>query len=484
MKASITRRQMLKGTGAVALGVALRARPGFAAGISGEKGAIAGEPTAEQVGMRVLADGGNAVDAIVAAALVAAVAAPNQTGIGGYGACMTLALGGGRKVISIDANSAAPQAMREDIFKPGADGKIPGQVNNHGWLAAGVPGILAGLQLVLDRYGTRSFRELAQPAIAIARDGYPLSAALATTIRNQANVFAKDAGSLKLYLRDGKPLAAGELFRNRDLAAMLTTLAERNSVASFYRGDIAQQIADAFQKNGGLVTTKDLAAYAAREVTPLSLEWRGLTMFAAPLTSGGPTVLQALNALKAMNWSGLRGFEQTHARIEALRLAWRDRLALFGDPEHVKTPVERFLSDEYARQSAERILAAVKAGKLLEGPAAPRPQSGTISLSAADRSGNLVALTLTHGEAFGARITVDGLGLTLGHGMSRFDPQPGHPNSPGPGKRPLHNMCPTVLLRNGQGIAALGGRGGRRIPNSLSEVLMQFVGLGLTMEES
>lgn len=448
-------------------------------------GVVAGEPTADKVGAQVLADGGNAVDAIVAAALSAAIASPHNTGIGGYGGHMTIALAGGKKVTSIDFNSTAPAAAREDMFAPDEQGNSRAGASQFGWLAAGVPGILAGMQLALDRHGTKSFRESVAPAIRLARDGFKLTAGLADTMAGGAALFRRDEGSRQLYFRNDKPPAAGDTFRNPDLAAMLATLAERNSVESFYRGDIAQRIAEQFTKHGGLVTAKDLAAYRAREVEPLKLTWRGFDIRTAPLTAGGLTVLQALQILRALDWDKLpAAFTRTHARIEALRFAWHDRLRLLGDPEKTKVPVAKLLSVDYAREAAMQISRVVRNGTLLPLQTQSREQPGTIHLSAADKHGNMAACTLTHGGNFGARVTVNGLGLTLGHGMSRFDLRPGRPNSPGPGKRPLHNMCPTIVLREGRPILALGARGGRQIPNALFEALTQFVALGRDMTEA
>lgn len=446
-------------------------------------GVVSGEPTAEKVGAQVLASGGNAVDAMVAAALAGAVAAPHQTGIGGYGASIIIARADGKKVVCIDANSAAPATARADMFKPDDKGVVPGRVNETGWRAAGVPGILAGLQLALDRHGTRSFRDSVAPAIAIAREGFKLSASLATTIRSFSTLAKTHEGGRTLFFKDGEPLGAGDTYRNLEIAALLETLAQRNSVDSFYRGDLAQRIADAFQKYGGLVTVKDLAAYQAREVEPLRFEWNGCDVRTAPLTAGGLTVLQALTALRALEWDKQpAGLPRTHARIEALRIAWADRLALLGDPQHAQVPVAKLLSADYAKQTAERVRRSLKDGKPLAHAAESRAHSGTINLSVVDKAGNLAAITLTHGNGFGARVTVDGLGLTLGHGMSRFDPQPGHPNAPGPSKRPLHNMCPTVVLREGRPVLAIGGRGGRKILNALFEALTEFVALGQPME--
>ena len=449
------------------------------------RGAISGEPTAEKIATQILAQGGNVVDAIVAAALTAAVASPHNTGIGGYGGHMTIALANGKKVTAIDFNSAAPAAAREDMFAPDEKGNVRGAANQFGWLAAGVPGVLAGMQLALDRYGTRSFREVVQPAIKLARDGFTLTPGLANTIAGAATQFRADEGSRKLFFKDGEPLAAGDTYRNPDLAEMLSSLAQRNSVDSFYRGEIAGHIADEFKKHGGRVTAKDFAAYRAREVEPLALKWGDYDIRTAPLTAGGLTVLQALVILRALKWDKLPAeFERTHARIEALRFAWHDRLALLGDPEKAKVPVAKLLSPDYADEAAAQISRVVKDGKILPLTTQPRSQPGTIHLSAVDKDGNMATCTLTHGGNFGARVTVDGLGLTLGHGMSRFEPRPGHPNSPGPGKRPLHNMCPTIVLRDGRPVFAVGARGGRQIPNAVFEVLTQFIALSRPMTEA
>jgi gamma-glutamyltranspeptidase/glutathione hydrolase len=321
---------------------------------------------------------------------------------------------------------------------------------------------------------------LVQPAIRYAREGFPVSKGLAAAIRSARNQLQKDPASARLLLTAGEPPEPGRLFRNADLADLLETLARRGSVASFYRGDLGSRIAGAIRKHGGLVTAEDLAAYQAREVKPLRFDWRGFAVYTAPLTAGGLTVLQMLGVLKALGWETrpLDDPRTTHAFLEAQRVAWDDRLRWLGDPEKGTVPVERLLSDRHARETAARVDAAVKEGKPVPASAGGPTADGTIHLSVADRQGNLVALTLTHGGAFGAQVTVDGLGLILGHGMSRFEARPGHPNSPGPGKRPLHNMCPTVVLRDGKPILAVGGAGGRRIPNAICTMLAHYVGRG------
>lgn len=430
----MTRRSALK-LGACGLAASLcrlRATEPDSAGI------VMGETKGAEVGMRVLKEGGNAIDAIVAAALAGAVHAPNQFGIGGYGGHMVIRLANG-KVTCIDFNTTAPAG---------------GSVTMYGWLASSVPGILAGLQLALDRFGTRSFKSVVEPAIELAETGFPMSQGLANAIRSRAVELQADPASARLYFPKDNTL------RNLDLARMLRRLARQNSVRDFYEGDIARQIARAFENNGGLVTRKDLARYKALEVAPVQMDWKDYTFYTPPVTAGGITVLQAFGILKELSpelWTD-------RTLVETMRLAWKDRLAKLGD----NSPSHQLITPDYCRRCAESVKAGVQAAAI------SRPHRGTVHLNAADSAGNVVALTLTHGNAFGACVTVDGLGLTLGHGMSRFEPDPHHPNAPGPGKRPLTNMCPTLVLRKGKPVLALGAAGGRLIVNTVFHVLWNF----------
>ncbi|MEQ1827337.1 MAG: gamma-glutamyltransferase [Pirellula sp.] len=444
-------------------------------------GTVVGQAAGEKVGSQVLESGGNATDAVVAAALTAAIAAPSSTGIGGYGMAAVIAYDGGRRIIAIDGNSTAPKSTPKDLLQLNSARKAPDGLNakdstlSVGWLTAGVPGVLAGLQLMLNKFGTRGFDELVQPAIVLARNGIVWPKSLAAAIRKNA-ILQNDPGSKKLYFPNGDAVAEGSLFKNPDLADMLTQLAKANSVDAFYQGDIAQSIAEGFRKNGGLVTAQDMADYRARVVEPLKMELAGHTLYTAPLTAGGMSVLQMLRTLDALKWNSMTNpNERLHARVEAMRIAWRDRLGLLGDPDFGNVPTSKLLSNEYAQESATQIKKAVRDRTLSSHRVRSRNHTGTIHLSAADKHGNFVALTLTHGNGFGACVTVDGLGLTLGHGLSRFDPNPSHPNGPEPGKRPLHNMIPTIVTRSGSPVLAVGGTGGRKIPNALFDVLTQYL---------
>jgi gamma-glutamyltranspeptidase/glutathione hydrolase len=421
-------------------------------GSSGSRfGAVASEPAIAQIGQRILAEGGNAMDAAVGSAFAAGIIIPSKTGIGGYGGAMTIALPDG-KVSSIDFNSTAPASATPDMFPMDARGNVIGRKNFHGWLAAGVPGTCAGLGLGLKRYGSRSLREALQPAIALA----------------------KSQKKEDRYVRFPA------------LAQTLTALAERDSVDSFYRGDIAEEIASSFKKNGGLVTAKDLAAYQPIETEPYRLNWGDYAVYTAPLGASGLVTLQALSILHGLKWGERKWApgEATHARVEALRLAWKDRGDLFGDPQFVKVPVEKLLSPDYAIEQAARVEAAVKARKAMPLQVERIEIFGTLHISAVDARGMFVSLTLTQGGSYGAQVSIDSLGMVLGHGMSRFDPRPGHPNSVAPHKRPLHNMSPSVLLKGNTPLMSVGAAGGTKIPNALFDFFTHCLAGGKTMEQA
>jgi gamma-glutamyltranspeptidase/glutathione hydrolase len=443
-------------------------------------GLIVGHPEGGKAGMAVLAEGGNAVDAVVAGALVAGVVAVSRCGIGGYGGHMTIGLPNG-KVTCIDFNSEAPAAARPDMFAHKDKDAVNYNGNHTGWKAAGVPGTMAGLQLALDKYGSKPFARLVEPAIRYARDGFavywPTPASL-----------GRDPGSAKLFFRNGKPLQKGATYRNPDLADLLQHFAEKGTANDFYQGETARRIAGAFRKNGGLVTARDLANYRAIELAPLQLEWRDHTIFTAPLTAGGLTFLQIIATYKKLD-DLLQQFPvgnptRTQAKLEAMRIAWGDRLRLFGDPRQIDVPIDRLLSDKYAHESADKVRTAITNKRPAPVSSDARTADGTLNLTAVDGNGMMACLTMTHGDSFGAQVTVDGLGLVLGHGMSRFDPMPGRPNSVVPGKRPLDNMSPTIVLRDGKPMLAIGAVGGRRIVNAVLQVLTNLIAEGRNLEQA
>lgn len=471
---SYTRREMLALAGRVAAAGALGSTQAHAAATEGASsvGAVVGEAHAAEIGLKILQDGGNAIDAAVAAAFAAGITSPGNSGIGGYGGHAMIALAGGRKITAIDFNSAAPAAARPDMFPLDARGNVVGNVNTVGWRAVGVPGVLAGLDLARQRYGTRSLREVLAPVIELCDGGTFVKPAPGVDDRPPPRSTARgesDAGLPR------------EQQRNRALSGLLKALAGHNSAEPFYRGELATTLANAFQRNGGLVTRADLAAYRAREVTPLSVTWNGATVHTAPLTASGLLCLQALHSLQELGWARRSVAERLHAKLEALRLAWADRTRTWGDPEFVPVPVDTLLSAAHAGAAAAKIDAAVSTGRCVPVETEPSRADGTTNLCAVDSQGNMAAITVTHGSFWGARVLVPEFGLVLGNGLSRFDPRPDRPNSIAPGKRPVDNMCPTIITRGGVPVVAVGGGGGIRIPSGVTEVLLNLVGLGASL---
>ncbi|MBM3460291.1 MAG: hypothetical protein FJX77_17365, partial [Armatimonadetes bacterium] len=421
-----SRREALRAAGMGAVGGAMWVSdvPGASGAAAAQApGQIAGQREGAQAGATILEAGGNAVDAIVTAAFTACVVAIPSCGIGGYGGHLVVASSNGRDVSSVDFNSEAPAAARPDMYPLGPDGKVVGNVQNIGWRSVGVPGTLAGLERALTRYGRLPLRDVLEPAIRYCRTGVPVGPGLARAIQNSRAVLSRDPGASALLLPGGEPPAAGSLLTNPALGELLATLAARNSVRSFYEGDIAVRLAEAFARHDGLVTAADLAAYQARDVKPLALRWGEYTIHTAPLTAGGLSVLQALQVLQAGDWPALAADSRRalHFRLEALRTVWHDRLALLGDPQTREVPTDRLLSTQYARETAARVGKAVAEGRQLAGGTDGRSAGGTIHLSAVDRDGSMAAMTLTHGEGFGGRVAAGELGLLLGHGLSRFD---------------------------------------------------------------
>ena len=301
-------------------------------------------------------------------------------------AVAVIALGG--KVTAIDFNTAAPHAARPDMFPLDDNGAVHDTRNSRGWLSAGVPGTLAGLQLAADRYATQSFSKLLQPAIRLARDGFPLRAWQVNAIRSARAHLLEDPAAAKVLLKDGDAPPAGSTLRNPDLASVLETLANDGSVARFYKGAIARQIAAAFKKNGGVVTERDLRDYRAREVAPLEFNWRGYSVRTAPLPAGGPSVLQALRNPACPDGNASQRARLRTCTRGSRRFCLRDDRLAVGDPLHVDT-ARQTLAQPHAKEGHSGGQSRWK------GRVTTRSRGGlgggTVHLSVADRAGNLVA---------------------------------------------------------------------------------------------
>lgn len=445
-------------------------------------------PLTADAGLEILEAGGSAIDAAVAAAFTHTVVTPQSCGVAGYAGALVFYLADRDQVLAIDYNSRAPAAAREDLFPVEQDAQggvwVPGSVNTHGALAVDVPGTVAGLVLAQERFGTLPLSRVLQPAIRTAKEGFPVNASLAAyfaeTLTPRSREFPE---AYRLYSIDGRPPSEGEILRSPELAETLERIAE-GGASAFYEGELARRIVDTVKSQGGILTLEDLAAYRARIAEPIHTGYRGYEIYTPPLGAGGLSVLQALKVLEGFDVAGTGGGAPLlHLLSEVAKVIFRERLTKYGDPGAIRFHQEDELSGELIRKLRSEVDAGLKhpgRGSNI----APYPAGGTVHLATADKQGNVVSLTTTHGEAFGSLLAVPGTGIVLSHGLSRFDPRPGWPNSVGPSKQPLHNMSPVLALKNGHPALALGAAGGRTIVNTIYTVLAQVIDLGSSLQEA
>ncbi len=438
-------------------------------------------PAAAQAGVDILQAGGTAVDAAVAAAFTLAVVTPASAGIAGYGGCLVMYLVDQARPVTVGFACRTPAAAREDMFTVREDERgrftVENEANAVGALAVDVPGTVAGLTLTQERFGTLPLADVLQPAIAAARNGFAVDAW--TVLKIEETLVPRAARfpeTLRWFSRDGRPPRPGEMLANPDLAAVLEAIA-RGGADAFYRGEIARAIVETVRRAGGILTVDDLAAYTAQEVAPARASYRGMAAFTPPLPAGGVTVLQMFRVLEGFEIPRSGDADRVHLLVEVAKACWRERLTRYGDPERVSVDQHAALSDPLVG----RLRGEVEAGLRSPGGGAviaPDPLlAGTVHLCTADRRGNAVSLTLTHGGSFGSLVTVPGTGLVLSHGLSRFDPRPGRPNSIGPRKRPLHNMSPTLVLRGGRPLLVIGAAGGRTVESNIFHSLVRLIDL-------
>jgi gamma-glutamyltranspeptidase/glutathione hydrolase len=464
---------------------------------------VAEHPIGAEVGAGVLARGGNAIDAAVATAFAMTVVEPFMSTIGGAGT-MLVHLATEGETLAVDFNAVAPSAAHEAMYRviggvstalfPWPN--VEHDANVAGPRSVAVPGSVAGLVLALERFGTMELSDVLRPAIVLAREGFVHDWYQALTTARFIEELGAFPESARVYLRNGRAvyrpplLDAGDHASYPDLARSLELIA-RDGTDAFYRGPIAQAIHDHMRATGGLVTRRDLAAYAARVEPVLRGRYRGIDLAWAAGATGGTTALEILNILEHFPSAVVRGdtVEGLHVRAHAVGRAFHDRLALLGDPAEVKVPWDRLVSKDYAGEVAADIRRSKRAG--LAGHAHGRPARGapkarhrrevppavdcTTHIGVVDRHRNMVSLTHTAVSLFGSRMVVPGTGILLNNGMLWFDPEAGRPNSVAPGKRVLCNMTPVLGFRRGRPYLTLGAPGGRRIVSAIAQVLATLV---------
>ncbi|HUE39773.1 MAG TPA: gamma-glutamyltransferase [Candidatus Binatia bacterium] len=464
----------------------LLARPLDAA--TAARGIVAAEhELAVKAGVAMFERGGNAVDAAVATVFATGVVNPSSCGIGGGGFAL-IHDGKSRQDHVVDFRETAPHAATADMYLH--DGKVVPGLSLRGGLAVAVPGEIKGLARVLRDFGTLSLATVLSPAIRYAQDGFPVGPHLAAELAANAEEIRRRPALAAVYLKaDGTSYAQGETLVQRDLASTLRAVAEGGPRA-FYEGTIAERLVRAAAAEGGIVDAADLRSYRERMRKPLRTEYRGLAVLGVPPpSSGGGVVLEILNVLDGydLRSAGPKSAFGLHRIAQAESVAFRDRARYYGDPDFVEVPMARLLSAEHAEELRREIAAAGPAGN----EALPE-RGGTAHTSALDAHGNAAAITSTINTAFGSMVLAPGTGVVLNNEMDDFSAAPGVPNVYGlvgnaanaiaAGKRPLSSMSPTLVLRDGAPLLAIGGSGGPRIITATVQTLVNVVDYGMDLD--
>jgi gamma-glutamyltranspeptidase/glutathione hydrolase len=463
--------------------------------VFGERGVVASRSSvASEVGARMLERGGNAIDAAVAVGFALAVTYPSAGNLGG-GGFMVMRLADGT-VTSNDHREKAPLAATSDMYLD-EQGDVVQGLSTQSHLAVGVPGTVAGLLDVLERYGTLDRKTILQPAIDLAREGFVLNRDLAGQFARRTQDFAKYPASHAIFTQEGKPFAAGDRFVQTDLANTLERI-KRHGRDGFYKGETADLIVAEMRANDGLITHEDLAAYESRWRDPVRGTYRGHEIVSMPPpSSGGVLLVQMLNMLEAQDLkaAGFGGARTIHAMIEAERRAYADRAEYLGDPDFYPVPIERLISKEYAKERFADFDPARAGVSSDVGPGRiPVESPETTHVSVMDGSGNAVAYTTTLNLSYGAKMVAAGTGVLLNNEMDDFSAKENVPNFYGllgrqanaiaPGKRMLSSMTPTIVLRDGKPLLVTGSPGGSTIITTTLQVIINVIDHGMNLSDA
>ena len=455
---------------------------------------VTSQHIASEVGVQILQQGGNAVDAAVAVGYALAVTNPCCGNIGG-GGFATLHLADGRDLF-INFREKAPLAATEAMYLD-AKGEVVPDLSLKGYLAIGVPGSVLGLDTMLQKFGTIPRAAVMAPAIKLADEGFILNQGDADILAASTKHFVDQPNVAATFLNAGKPWEAGEVFVQKNLAATLKLIADKGPDA-FYKGPIADAIVAASSANGGVLAKKDFADYTVTEAAPVKCNYRGYELISSPPpSSGGTAVCEILNIVEGypMAELGFHSAASVHVMTEAMRHTFVDRNFQLGDPAFVKNPLERLLSESYAGEIRAKIDATKASNsKDVQPGIAPHEGTETTHYSIVDASGNAVAVTYTINALFGAKVIAGDTGFFLNDEMDDFTVKPGVANMFGlvqgktnviaPGKRPLSSMSPTIVTKDGKTFMVLGSPGGSRIISIVVEVIQNVVDHGMNIQEA
>lgn len=422
------------------------------------------QPLAAQAGLRMLADGGNAVDAAIATAITLTIVEPVSNGIGSD--AFAIVWDGGQ-LHGLNASGRSPAAWTPEYF--GGQG-VPAL----GWNAVTVPGAVSAWTELHAKFGRLPFDRLFAPAISYGRNGFLVSPTVASQWQAQVPLFADQPGFAQAFLPGGRAPKPGELFSFADHAATLERIAATGGEA-FYRGELAEKLAAHSRANGGAMRADDLAAHRADWVGTISADYRGYTLHEIPPNGQGIVALIALGILENFDLSSLPvdSADSVHLQIEALKLAFADAQAYIADLDHMVVPAGRLLDRDYLKQRA----ALIDPSRARDATAGT-PRGGTVYLTAADSAGLMVSMIQSNYLGFGSGVVVPGTGISLQNRGANFTAEPGHPNQVGPGKRPFHTIIPGFVTKDGAPVMSFGVMGGPMQPQGHVQVLVRIADYG------
>ena len=454
------------------------------------------ESRAARIGVEILDRGGNAVDAAVAVGFALAVTYPRAGNIGG-GGFMVIHLAKTGQDVTIDYRETAPAAATETMFLD-ASGEPDPKKSRDSALSVGVPGTVAGLALAREKYGSGklSLADLIEPAITLARNGVDVVDDIADTLPSAQQRIARWHSSAPVFLNsDGTVLAPGQDLLQPDLAATLHAIA-RDGPKGFYEGPVAEKLATAIRKAGGIMTVDDLKNYRAIERVPLRGTYRGYDIVSMPPpSSGGVHLIEMLNILEGYDLAKLNRDESLHVMIEAMKRAYADRAVFMGDPDAIKMPVAGLTSKKYATSLRAQIgQRATPSAEIRAGKPADFEGRNTTHFSIIDRDGNAVSNTYTLNFSYGLGLVAEGTGVLLNNELDDFTSKPGTANAyglvgydanlPGPGKRPLSSMTPTIVLKDGKPFLITGSPGGSRIITAVLQIIVNAIDFHMPIDQA
>lgn len=462
--------------------------------VMAKSGAVASaHPLASKVGIKIMRQGGNAVDAAIAVQLALAVVYPGAGNIGG-GGFMVARLANG-ETVALDYREAAPAAAHRDMYLD-AQGNVVPNKSLRGPSSSGVPGTVAGL-FASAKYANLPFEKLIEPAIALAERGFVITEREANSL-NALQDDLKKYNTMPSAFQKSKPWQAGDTLVQKDLANTLKRIRD-NGAAGFYEGETAQLIVAEMQRGGGYISLDDLKKYEAKWRKPHQFQYKGYTVVSMPMPSSGGVLLHQMLKMvedKPLTAYGFLSPQAVQLMVEVERRAYADRAQYMGDPDFYPVPVETITREAYLKHRMKDYEPG-KAGnsrQIKPGPVPFKESEETTHLSVIDAEGNAVSVTTTLNDSYGSKTVVGGAGFFLNDEMDDFSVKPGVPNMYGavggeanaiaPGKRMLSSMTPTIVLQNGKTFLVVGTPGGTTIPTSVFQTLVNLIDFGLSTEEA